>query len=65
MPVEKPKFRMCVYHKEHETRIKRTEEDVQDIWKNLAAMQKWVIVGSGSTVLALLAILFQVVIKYL
>ena len=57
-------FRMCVDHRAHVIRIERTEKDVQDVWKAIDGMRKWVIMGSGSAILCLITILVQVILKF-
>lgn len=35
----------CDEHREHESRIKRNEGDIQDLWRHINTMKAWVIAG--------------------
>ena len=61
---DNPEFRICVYHHEHISRIERTEKDVQDVWRAIDGMRRWVIMGSGSAILCLITILVQIILKF-
>ena len=54
----------CSYHHEHLSRIERCEMDIQDLWKSIDRMKTWVILGSGSMILALIAIVANFAITY-
>jgi hypothetical protein len=54
-----PEFRMCVFHREHDYRLKTNEKSVEDIWKAINTMRNWVVVGSGSMILSLVLVVIN------
>lgn len=47
----------CMDHKDHQTRIKRNEDDIQRIWKEINAMKKWVIGGMSGLLIQIIVII--------
>ena len=58
-----PEFRICVYHREHTTKIERTEKDVDAVWHAINVMRGWVIAGCGAMILCLIGIITQITLK--
>ena len=58
-----PEFRICVFHKEHDSMITRNAKDIQDLWKSIDGIRNWVVVGCASMVLCLIGIVAQILTK--
>lgn len=43
----------CLHHEGHEARIDNNEKNIQDLWKGLNEMKRWIIGGMGSTIIAM------------
>lgn len=53
----------CINHSEHESRIRRSEDDIQGLWKEVDKMKTWFIFGMGSLIVQGIAIVTAIILK--
>lgn len=50
----------CNEHKEHIFRLKRNEDDIQLVWKEINGMKKWVIAGMSGLLIEIVVLVVSI-----